>query len=204
MIDQEKINGKVVENIEVDLLLEGVYQKYGFDFRNYAKSSVRRRLLLRAKYEDATTLSELQGILLRDPVVMRKLLNDLSINVTEMFRDPSFFAAFRAKVVPKLRHLDSIRIWHAGCSTGEEVYSMAILLKEEGLLHKTQIYATDMNEQVLEKAAAGKIELKFMQSYTKNYQQSGGKKRVFRVLYGDSKLCDLFSCSEGKDRICSP
>lgn len=173
-IDREK--RKEIEYIEVDLLLEAVYRQYGFDFRNYAKASVRRRLLLRAKYEGAATLSELQGILIREPAVMKKLLNDLSINVTEMFRDPGFFATFRSKVVPHLRNLPSIRIWHAGCSSGEEVFSMAILLHEEGLLNKTQIYATDMNETILEKATKGKMDLKFMKDYTKNYQQSGGKK----------------------------
>ncbi|WP_209122765.1 protein-glutamate O-methyltransferase CheR [Alkalihalobacillus sp. BA299] len=165
-----------VEKIEIDLLLEGIYRHYGFDFRNYALSSVKRRVWHRVRTEQLNTISELQSKVLHDPMVLKNLLNDLSINVTEMFRDPSFFKAFRDKVVPTLRNYPFIRIWHAGCSSGEEAYSMAILLLEEGLYDKTKIYATDMNEDILDKAREGKIPLSHMQLYTKNYQQAGGHK----------------------------
>ncbi|MEB1806733.1 MAG: protein-glutamate O-methyltransferase CheR [Bacillaceae bacterium] len=165
-----------VERIEIELLLEGIYRHYGFDFRNYAYSSVKRRVWHRVRAEQLNTISELQSKVLHDPIVLKCFLNDLSINVTEMFRDPSFFKAFREKVIPSLRDLPFIRIWHAGCSSGEEAYSMAILLLEEGLYDKTKIYATDMNEDILEKAREARIPLSYMQVYTKNYQQAGGLK----------------------------
>lgn len=165
-----------VERIEIELLLEGIYRHYGFDFRNYAYSSVKRRVWHRVRAEQLNTISELQSKVLHDPVVLKCFLNDLSINVTEMFRDPSFFKAFREKVIPSLRDLPFIRIWHAGCSSGEEAYSMAILLLEEGLFDKTKIYATDMNEDILEKAREARIPLSYMQLYTKNYQHAGGRK----------------------------
>ncbi|MDQ0255785.1 chemotaxis protein methyltransferase CheR [Evansella vedderi] len=173
--DSKQIQNEI-EKLEVELFLEGLYQHYGFDFRNYAYSSLKRRLSLRANLENVKSISELQGKVFREPEIMKRLLNDLSINVTEMYRDPSFFKAFRTEVVPHLRSEPSIRIWHAGCSSGEEVYSMAILLHEEGLLEKSQIYATDMNETILEKAIDGEISIRHMKSYTKNYQQSGGEK----------------------------
>nr|WP_216829286.1 protein-glutamate O-methyltransferase CheR [Alkalihalobacterium elongatum] len=165
-----------VERIEIELLLEGIYRHYGFDFRNYAYSSVKRRVWHRVRAEQLNTISELQSKVLHDPLVLKSFLNDLSINVTEMFRDPSFFKAFREKVIPSLRDIPFIRIWHAGCSSGEEAYSMAILLLEEGLYEKTKIYATDMNEDILEKAREARIPLSYMQLYTKNYQQAGGHK----------------------------
>ncbi|WP_078428430.1 CheR family methyltransferase [Alkalihalobacterium alkalinitrilicum] len=175
IISSDEVETDVVR-IEIELLLEGIYRHYGFDFRNYAYSSVKRRVLHRVRTEQLNTISELQSKVLHDPNVLKSLLNDLSINVTEMFRDPSFFKAFREKVLPTLRDLPFIRIWHAGCSSGEEVYSMAILLLEEGLYDKTKIYATDMNEDILDKAREGKISLSYMQLYTKNYQQAGGLK----------------------------
>jgi chemotaxis protein methyltransferase CheR len=163
-----------VEKIEIELLLEGVYRHYGFDFRSYAYSSLKRRLWKRIEHEGLTTISELQQRVLHDPGVMERLLLDLSINVTAMFRDPGFYRAFRETVVPLLRTYPYIRIWHAGCSTGEEVYSMAILLREEGLLERARIYATDLNEVVLERARAGIFPLDKMQEYTQNYLAAGG------------------------------
>jgi chemotaxis protein methyltransferase CheR len=170
------------EQIELELLLEAVHRRYGFDFRDYAASSLRRRLTRRAAAEGAASLSELQGLLLRDPACMERLLLDLSVNVTAMFRDPSFYAAFRKKVVPLLRSYPSLRIWCAGCSTGEEVVSLAILLQEEGLYEQSRIYATDINEYALEAAAAGVVPLARMRQYTESYIRSGGK-REFSEYY---------------------
>src|SRR5205809_4176711 len=140
-----------VERVEIDLLLEGVYRRYGFDFREYAPASLKRRLWRRIHAERLESVSGLQERVLHDPACMERLLLDLSISVTAMFRDPSFYVAFRQKVVPLLRTYPFTRIWNAGCSTGEEVYSLAILLNEEGVYERTRIYATDINEAVLER-----------------------------------------------------
>ncbi|HEU0016002.1 MAG TPA: protein-glutamate O-methyltransferase CheR [Longimicrobium sp.] len=171
-----------LEKLEVELLLEGVYRHYGFDFRSYAYSSLKRRLWKRIGQEGLRTISELQARVLHDPALMEKLLLDLSINVTAMYRDPGFYAAFREKVVPLLRTYPFIRIWHAGCSTGEEVYSMAILLQEEGLYDRARIYATDINEVVLHRARSGIFPLEKMQEYTQNYLRAGGT-RSFSEYY---------------------
>nr|WP_273839609.1 protein-glutamate O-methyltransferase CheR [Halalkalibacter alkalisediminis] len=176
MLDQPNHLAEEIEKIEIKLLLEGIYQRYGYDFRNYAFSSIRRRIWYRAQIEEVHSISEFQAKVLYDSDLMRKLLSDFSINVTEMFRDPGFFKVFRLKVVPILRELPYIRIWHAGCSSGEEAYSMAIVLHEEGLYEKAQIYATDMDEKIIERAKQGKITLDHMKLYTKNYQKAGGTK----------------------------
>jgi chemotaxis protein methyltransferase CheR len=164
-----------LEQLEIDLLLEAVYRRYGYDFRQYAVASLKRRLWRRVLAEGLRTISELQARLLHDPQCMERLLLDLSINVTAMFRDPSFYVAFREHVVPKLRTYPFTRIWCAGCSTGEEVYSLAILLEEEGLYSRTRIYATDINENVLATARDGVFPLSKMQQYTQNYIKGGGK-----------------------------
>ena len=171
-----------LEQIEIELLLEGIYRRYGFDFRAYAYASIRRRLWKRIEAEGLSTVSSLQERLLHEPAMMEKLLLDLSINVTAMFRDPNFYKAFREAVVPTLRTYPFIRIWHAGCATGEEVYSKAILLEEEGLYDRARIYATDINEVVLQKAKAGIFPLDRMQEYTENYIAAGGK-RAFSDYY---------------------
>jgi chemotaxis protein methyltransferase CheR len=164
-----------LEQLEIELLLEAVYRRYGFDFRQYAQASLKRRLWRRAYAEGATSISELQAKLLHDPQSMERLLLDLSINVTSMFRDPTFYVAFREKVVPQLHTYPFTRIWCAGCSTGEEVYSLAIVLDEEGLYDRTRIYATDINESVLATARAGIFPLDKMKQYTQNYIRGGGK-----------------------------
>ena len=171
-----------LEQIEIELLLEGIYRRYGFDFRAYAYASIRRRLWKRIEAEGLLTVSALQERILHEPAMMERLLLDLSINVTAMFRDPSFYKVFREVVVPTLRTYPFIRIWHAGCATGEEVYSMAILLEEEGLYERSRIYATDINEVVLQKAKAGIFPLDRMQEYTENYIAAGGK-RAFSDYY---------------------
>ena len=171
-----------LEKMEIELLLEAIYRHYGFDFRSYAFSSIRRRIWKRINAEELPNVTSLQERVLHDPQVMERLLLDLSINVTAMFRDPGFYREFREKVVPLLRTYPFIRIWHAGCSTGEEVYSMAILLEEEGLLGKSRLYATDINEVVLQQARAGIFPLERMQEYTENYIKAGGK-RAFSEYY---------------------
>lgn len=171
-----------LEDVEVQLLLEGVYRYYGFDFRNYALSSLKRRIRNILRTEQLSSISRLQEHILHNPEALRRFLLGLSVNVTAMFRDPHFYLAFRQQVVPLLRTYPFLRIWHAGCSTGEEVYSMAILLEEEGLYSRCQIYATDMNEAVLQKAIAGIFPLRLMQEYTQNYIRAGGR-RSFSEYY---------------------
>jgi chemotaxis protein methyltransferase CheR len=171
-----------LERIEIELLLEAIHRRYGFDFREYAQASLKRRLWRRINVEHLTSVSGLQEKVLHDPACMERLLLDLSINVTSMFRDPTFYAAFRARVAPTLRTYPFARIWVAGCSTGEEVYSLAILLEEEGLLERSRIYATDINEVVLERARAGVFPLDRMQEYTRNFIEAGGK-RAFSEYY---------------------
>ena len=164
-----------LEEVELDGLLDGVYRCYGYDFRGYARSSLRRRIRERVRAEGLGTISGLKDRVLHDPEVLERLLLGLSINVSAMFRDPEFYREFRARVVPRLRTYPFIRIWHAGCSTGEEVYSMAILLEEEGLYDRCRIYATDMNEAVLQRARDGIFPLARMKDYTVNYLQARGK-----------------------------
>jgi len=171
-----------VDEIELALLLEGIYRRYGFDFREYAPASLRRRVWRRVHAEGLTTISALQERLLHDPACMERLLLDLSINVTAMFRDPTFYVVFREKVVPLLRTYPFTRIWVAGCSTGEEVYSLAILLQEEDVYERTRIYATDINESVLDRARAGVFPLDKMREYTQNYIKAGGA-RAFSEYY---------------------
>jgi chemotaxis protein methyltransferase CheR len=183
-----------LERIEIELLLEGVYRHYGFDFRAYAYASIRRRLWKRAEAEGLTSISQLQALVLHHPDAMERMLLDLSVSVTAMFRDPTFYQVFRDEVVPLLRTYPFIRIWHAGCSTGEEVYSTAILLEEEGLLDRARIYATDINDAVLRQAKAGIFPLNRMQEYTDNYIRAGGK-RSFSEYYTAKYDGALFSPS---------
>jgi chemotaxis protein methyltransferase CheR len=171
-----------LETLEIELLLEAVHRRYGFDFREYAQASLKRRLWRRMHAEGVTTVTQLHDRLLHEPACMERLLLDLSINVTAMFRDPSFYLALREHIVPALRTYPFTRVWCAGCSTGEEVYSLAILLSEEGLYDRTRIYATDINEQVLDTARAGVFPLDKMQQYTQNYIKAGGK-REFSEYY---------------------
>jgi chemotaxis protein methyltransferase CheR len=163
-----------LEVIEIQLLTEGIYRHYGFDFRDYAFPSLKRRAWKRIYAEGLTSVSGLQEKVLHDPACMERLLLDLSINVSSMFRDPTFYLALRQKVVPLLRTYPFVRIWHAGCSSGEEVYSMAILLQEEGLYERCRIYATDINEAILAKAREGIFPLSSMQENTSNYLNAGG------------------------------
>ncbi|MBI3598402.1 MAG: protein-glutamate O-methyltransferase CheR [Nitrospirae bacterium] len=163
------------EAVEMNLLTEAIYEQYGLDFRRYAVSSLWRRVTERMQQENLATISGLQEKILHDVSCMERLASDISINVTSLFRDPGFYGAFREKIVPLLKTYPFIRIWHAGCATGEEVYSLAILLKEENLLDRCLIYATDMNEPIIEKAKSGIFPLASMKEYTRNYLKAGGK-----------------------------
>ncbi|MBA1293132.1 protein-glutamate O-methyltransferase CheR [Pseudomonas lurida] len=169
-------------DIELRLLIEAIYLKYSYDFRDYSGASVKRRVAHAMRQFDCATISALQERVLHDPAAFMQLLQFLTIPVSEMFRDPSHFLAIRQEVVPLLKTYPSIKIWIAGCSTGEEVYSMAILLREEGLLERTIIYATDINPASLDKAKQGIFSLENVRAYTSNYQQAGGQ-RSFADYY---------------------
>jgi len=171
-----------LESLELQLLLEGIYRRYGFDFREYAHASLKRRVWRRVHAERTGTIAGLLERVLHEPEAMERLLIDLSVNVTSMFRDPTFYGAFRQKVAPLLHTYPFTRIWAAGCSTGEEVYSLAILLQEEGLYDRTRIYATDINETVLDRARNGVFPIEKMQEYTENYIRAGGT-RSFSEYY---------------------
>jgi chemotaxis protein methyltransferase CheR len=171
-----------IEEVEVDLLLEAVYRIRGFDFRDYARASLRRRIQNRLRAEKVDTITCLLDKILHDASCMDRLVVGLSVHVSAMFRDPAFFRALREQVFPLLRTWPYSRIWLAGCSMGEEVYSVAILLAEEGLLGRCRIYATDINETILEKAREGIYPLELMQRSTQNYIQAGGT-RSFSEYY---------------------
>jgi chemotaxis protein methyltransferase CheR len=171
-----------VQQIELDLFLEGAFRHYGYDFRGYARASLRRRLVNIMQAEGVATLSALQDRVLHDRAAWERCLQGISVNVSAMFRDPGFFLAFRQVVVPMLRTYPFIRIWQAGASLGEEAYSLAILLEEEGLGERTLIYSTDINEAALRQARDGIYRAELMQRYTQNYVQSGGK-RSFSEYY---------------------
>lgn len=162
-------------SLEVALLLEGIYRKYGYDFRGYSEAHVRRRVRSRMIISGISELAHLQSKVLQDPQFAALFIQDLSITVTEMFRDPLFYRSLRENVIPILKTYPFVRIWHAGCSTGEEAYSMAIILQEEGLYDRSTIYATDFNQVALNRAKEGIFPNEAMREYTSNYQASGGK-----------------------------
>lgn len=163
-----------VFDIEVKLFIEAVFMKYKYDFRQYSLASVKRRLSNALITHNIKTISALQEKVLHEPEFFTAILQHMTISTTEMFRDPLYFKAFREKVVPYLKSYPSIKIWVAGCSTGEEAYSFAIILKEEGLLDRVMIYATDINPLSLERAQQGIYRLEDIKKYTQNYQQAGG------------------------------
>ncbi len=171
-----------VETLELELLLEAVYRRYGYDFRQYARTSIRRRVAKLIKEERLTTISGLQDRVLHDPSAWDRFLQGISVHVSAMFRDPHFFLAFRRQAIPVLRTYPFIRIWQAGCSLGEEAYSLAILLEEEGLYDRSLIYATDINEATLRQAREGIYPAELMQKYTQNYLLAGGQ-RAFSEYY---------------------
>ena len=162
-------------DLEILLLLEAIYQKYGYDFRQYSEAHIRRRIMNRMAMSGLEDVSQIQSMVLKDETFASQLLQDLSITVTEMFRDSGFYKSLRENVIPILKTYPFIKIWHAGCATGEEAYSMAIIMQEEGLYDRTTIYATDFNQQALNKAKEGIFSNEMIKEYTINYQLSGGK-----------------------------
>lgn len=164
-----------VEDVEIGLLLDGLYHVHGFDFREYSRASIKRRIVDLMRAEKLETVSAFQDRLLHDASCLDRFLLGLSVHATAMFRDPSFYLTFRKQVVPLLRTYPTVQVWVAGCSTGEEVYSLAILLQEERLYAKSRIYATDISHAVLRKAREGIFPLAAMRDYTTNYHQAGGK-----------------------------
>jgi len=164
-----------IDHIECDLLVEAVYRRYGYDFRDYSKAHLRRRLHHRLALAGLSSVAEMMHRVLSDEDFFGELLLDLSINVTAMFRDPPFYQAVRHHILPILETYPYIRIWHAGCSTGQEVYSMAILLEEAGLAKRAQLYATDMSQAALEAAKEGIYPVDEIKLYTSNYMQAGGQ-----------------------------
>ena len=167
--------GDDLQELELDLLLTGIARRWGYDFRQYSPASLRRRVRKAMHNEAVGSLSALQERVLHDADALQRFLSCVSVQVTGMFRDPHVYRALRRQVLPMLRTYPFVRIWHAGCSTGEEVYSMAILLAEEGLLEKSRIYATDISDELLRRARKGVYSLRGMQEHTAAYHRAGGK-----------------------------
>jgi chemotaxis protein methyltransferase CheR len=174
-------------DVELRLLVEAIYLRYHYDFRGYAAASLKRRLTAAMSRFGCRTLSQLQDRVLNEPDVFPQLLDFLTVQVSEMFRDPSYYLRLREQVVPVLRTYPSIKVWVAGCSAGEEVYSLAILLREEGLLERTLIYATDINTHALEKAEAGVYEIDRIATFTENHRRAGATSSLsdhYTAAYG--------------------
>jgi chemotaxis protein methyltransferase CheR len=175
-------------DIELHLLIDAIYLKYHYDFRRYARASLKRRVTAALARFNCDTVSQLQDRVLHDPDMFPQLLDFLTVPVSEMFRDPTYFRLLRESVVPVLRTYPSLKIWVAGCSTGEEVYSLAILLREEGLLARTLIYATDINPHTLQKATAGVYDVDRIAGFTEAHRKSGG----------NSSLSDYYTAAYGR------
>lgn len=179
------------EDIEIRLLLEALYQQYHYDFRGYAPASIKRRLRQARDHFDCRTYSELQERLLHEPQMLTPLISYLTVQVSELFRDPSYFLALRTEVVPHLKTYPSLKVWVAGCSAGEELYSLVILFREEGLEERTLFYGTDINRAALEKAEAGVYDLNRLPSFTENHRRSGGRSSLsdyYTAAYGAAVL----------------
>ncbi len=188
------IDKKHQEKIDIQLLLTGIAEHYGYDFRDYASASLKRRLQQNLISSKCKNYVELLKLVLRDKRAFQYLLRDLSVTVTDMFRDPEIYRSIRKHVIPILRTFPFIKIWHAGCATGEEVYSMAVLLYEEGLLDRTQIYATDFNISALEVGKEGIYPTQLMKQYSQNYRLAGGERSFsdyYYAKYGSAKMADF-------------
>jgi chemotaxis protein methyltransferase CheR len=172
---KRNIDENDIIDVEISQLINTVYEKFGFDFRDYSYAHIKRRILNRLMLSNISSVSELKKKIISSAEYASLLLKDLSINVTEMYRDPDFYKMIREQVIPRLKTYSFIKIWHAGCSTGQEVYSMAILLKEEGLYDRSLIYATDFNQEVLNHSEEGIYPDELIKEYTRNHQLSGGK-----------------------------
>lgn len=183
-----------LEALEIELLLTAIERRYGYDFRNYASASLRRRIHRAVEKEEVRDISELQRRILRDPACMRRFITNVAVSATSMFRDAQFYLALRHKVIPLLRTYPFIRVWHVGCATGEEVYSMAILLEEAGLYERCRIYATDLSDDLLGRARAGSYPLHKMRDYTASYHRAGGTEE-FSIYYTSNRRCATFRSS---------
>ncbi|MBL4607928.1 MAG: protein-glutamate O-methyltransferase CheR [Pseudomonadales bacterium] len=161
-------------DLELDLFLEAIYRKYGYDFRSYSRASLRRRVQNQLEKFKLNNICELIHLVVHDEKMFLDIFDHMTVNVTEMFRDPHFYKSFREKIAPQLKSYPSLKIWHAGCSTGQEIYSMCILLQELGLYDKAQIYATDIDHKVIEKAKKGIFPIENAALYSQNYRESGG------------------------------
>ena len=170
------IEPEIVKDEELEYLIKDVYDLYGYDFSLYSRASFKRRVNRICLIDKFASFAELRYTLINEPNYLKRFIEEVTVNVTEMFRDPYFFKELRENILPQLGTYPLIRIWIAGCSTGEEAYSVAILLKEAGLYHKSLIYATDINPSVLETARAGVFPISQMKTYSENYILSGGKK----------------------------
>jgi chemotaxis protein methyltransferase CheR len=187
----ERVTSSRNFDIEVQLLIEAVYLKYHYDFRQYARASLKRRLTAALPRFNCLTVSQLQDRIVHDPASFPELLDFLTVPVSDMFRDPGYYRALRQHVVPVLRTYPSLKIWVAGCSTGEEVYSLAILLREEGLLQRSLIYATDINPHTLQKAQSGIYDLERAPGFTENHRRSGAHSSLsdyYTAAYGNIVL----------------
>ncbi len=164
----------IIEKIEIDLFLEAIERRYGYDFKNYARASINRRIRHVLNKTGCNCITEITQRLLHDESFFEEIIPEFSIPVTEMFRDPDFYIAVRETIIPFLSTYPFVKIWHAGCATGEEVYSLAIVLKEEGLYDRATIFATDFNDHALAKAREGVYPVNHIKQYTSNYQKAGG------------------------------
>lgn len=180
------------EELEIDLLLEAILRRHGYDFRGYARASLTRRIHKGRSEMGYSRISDLIPKIIHDKIFFKRFVRNLSVHVTEMFRDPDFFKAFRESIIPYLQTFPFIKIWSAGVSSGEEVYSLAILLKEEGLYDRARIYATDFSDTILEKAEKGIYPADLIKESTRNYQSSGGKSSFGNYYYAgyDSAIFD--------------
>jgi chemotaxis protein methyltransferase CheR len=184
-------------------LLQAVHSSYGYDFTGYAEASVKRRIIHYMGMHRINDIRDLQYVVLKDENIFRDFLQELSVTVTEMFRDPGFYKSLREKVVPRLATYPFIKVWVAGCATGEEVYSLAILFKETGLLDRSVIYATDINQQSLQIAKDGVYDASNMKAYTANYQKSGGS-NSFSEYYKSKYNSVMFDRSLKENIVFSP
>src|SRR6202000_1978663 len=189
---------EVIQYAQMELLLNDLFERYGYDFTEYSKASLLRRVQRLFTMDKFPSFAEFRYRLQTDSFYFRRFVEEITVNVTEMLRDPSFYRALRTAILPVLATYPFIRIWHAGCSTGEEVYSMAILLKEAGLLHKALLYGTDINPQVIEKARKGIFPVSQMQKYSENYIQSGGVQDFSAYYTANYHLAKFDSSLTGK------
>ncbi len=175
----------MIETGDIIQLLDRILHRYGYDFNGYARASLKRRIDAFYAKGKFSSFTQMEAKLLNEPVYFMHFIEEVTVNVTEMFRDPTFYKSLRENILPVLATYPFIRVWHAGCSTGEEVYSMAILLKEANLLHKSLLYATDLNQAVLEKAKTGIFPVSTMQQNSENYIRSGGKEDFSTYYYAN-------------------